>query len=174
MFHRPVFSAGSHGSWLVGRESWVPLFDKYGVDAVFSGHEHDYERSKPINYTASMTSSQESYTKGTMYVVSGGWGAPLRESGSEWWTDFSFSEHHFVVIDISTDGTLNLQTKNLSNLTVDEIILNAPIMSESFSCMIFSLFVTIILILIVYNKRNAKKLGKNLTQNPNPKIGKRN
>lgn len=30
------------------RESWVPLFDRYGVDLVVCGHEHHYERSHPI------------------------------------------------------------------------------------------------------------------------------
>jgi len=30
------------------REEWLPLFDKYGVDLVLCGHDHDYERSWPV------------------------------------------------------------------------------------------------------------------------------
>lgn len=30
------------------RESWLPLFDRYGVDLVLCGHDHDYERSWPV------------------------------------------------------------------------------------------------------------------------------
>jgi purple acid phosphatase-like protein/calcineurin-like phosphoesterase family protein len=30
------------------RESWLPLFDQYGVDLVLCGHDHDYERSFPV------------------------------------------------------------------------------------------------------------------------------
>ncbi|HEY4211131.1 MAG TPA: metallophosphoesterase [Steroidobacteraceae bacterium] len=30
------------------RESWLPLFDRYGVDMVLCGHDHDYERSWPV------------------------------------------------------------------------------------------------------------------------------
>jgi hypothetical protein len=30
------------------REAWLPLFDKYGVDLVLCGHDHDYERSHPV------------------------------------------------------------------------------------------------------------------------------
>ena len=30
------------------REAWLPLFDKYGVDLVVCGHDHDYERSYPV------------------------------------------------------------------------------------------------------------------------------
>jgi 3',5'-cyclic AMP phosphodiesterase CpdA len=30
------------------REAWLPLFDRYGVDLVLCGHDHDYERSFPV------------------------------------------------------------------------------------------------------------------------------
>jgi hypothetical protein len=30
------------------REAWLPLFDRYGVDLVLCGHDHDYERSYPV------------------------------------------------------------------------------------------------------------------------------
>ncbi len=30
------------------REAWLPLFDRYGVDLVLCGHDHDYERSLPV------------------------------------------------------------------------------------------------------------------------------
>src|ERR1700730_9516056 len=30
------------------REEWLPLFDRYGVDLVVSGHEHHYERTLPV------------------------------------------------------------------------------------------------------------------------------
>ncbi len=46
-FHYPAYSCGQHGStpWVI--QYWIPLFDKYHVDAVFNGHDHDYERIKP-------------------------------------------------------------------------------------------------------------------------------
>jgi hypothetical protein len=47
-FHHPLYSSGErHGSADVQRERLEPLFLKYGVDVVFSGHEHFYERIKP-------------------------------------------------------------------------------------------------------------------------------
>ena len=30
------------------RDAWLPLFDRYGVDLVLCGHDHDYERSWPV------------------------------------------------------------------------------------------------------------------------------
>jgi len=34
--------------WVGIRQAWLPLFDKYEVDLVLSGHEHDYERTYPV------------------------------------------------------------------------------------------------------------------------------
>lgn len=61
-YHIPPYSSGSHGSDLPGREALEPLFIQYGVDLVFNGHDHDYERSS---------------ANGIVYIVAGGGGAPL-------------------------------------------------------------------------------------------------
>jgi 3',5'-cyclic AMP phosphodiesterase CpdA len=53
-FHHPLYSSGAfHGSSTELRAVLEPLFLKYGVQVVFAGHEHLYERVKPqkgINY----------------------------------------------------------------------------------------------------------------------------
>jgi hypothetical protein len=41
-------SSAGHGCDLGLREAWLPLFDRYEVDLVLSGHDHDYERSFPV------------------------------------------------------------------------------------------------------------------------------
>jgi hypothetical protein len=47
-FHHPLYSSGdTHGSDTDLRAQVEPLFIKYGVDVVFAGHEHFYERIKP-------------------------------------------------------------------------------------------------------------------------------
>jgi len=49
-FHHPLYSSGEkHGSEIDLRTQVEPLFMKYGVDVVFAGHEHFYERIKPQN-----------------------------------------------------------------------------------------------------------------------------
>ena len=63
-FHHPLYSSGGrHGSEVDLRAQLEPLFLKYGVQVVFAGHEHFYERLKP--------------QKGIHYFVNGG-GAKLR------------------------------------------------------------------------------------------------
>jgi len=59
IFHHPPYTKGSHDSdQLLGgidqpifdmREEFTPVFDRYGVDLVYSGHSHIYERSYYIN-----------------------------------------------------------------------------------------------------------------------------
>lgn len=79
--HHPAYSAGEHGSSLDVREAWSPLFEKYDVPLVLAGHDHDYQRSTPVN--------------GVTYVVSGG-GAKLRPTGREDFTAVSSSVLHYV------------------------------------------------------------------------------
>src|SRR6266849_8907102 len=44
-FHHPLYSSRkTHGSSIELRSLIEPMFIKYGVDAVFSGHDHVYER----------------------------------------------------------------------------------------------------------------------------------
>jgi 3',5'-cyclic AMP phosphodiesterase CpdA len=46
--HHPLYSSGiTHGSDERLRGALEPLLVKYGVDLVFTGHDHLYERTKP-------------------------------------------------------------------------------------------------------------------------------
>lgn len=62
VMHHPPFSISLHGGARDLRERWTPLFEKYQVSAVFSGHDHVYERAEH---------------NGVRYFVTGGGGAPL-------------------------------------------------------------------------------------------------
>lgn len=67
--HHPPYSTGSHKEDEKGlRKSIVPLFEKYGVDIVLSGHDHHYERS---------------FVNGIYYIVTGRGGAPAYEQKRE-------------------------------------------------------------------------------------------
>jgi hypothetical protein len=60
--HYPAFSCSFHGDSAAVRNTWAPLFERAGVVAVLSGHEHNYQRFEQ---------------GGVEYVVSGGGGAGL-------------------------------------------------------------------------------------------------
>lgn len=65
-FHHPVYSTGSDRDSRTTREAFQPLFDKYGVDLVLTGHDHTYARSKKI-FEGKITGDDQ---RGTVYVVS--------------------------------------------------------------------------------------------------------
>ena len=89
--HHPPYSAGYQGSSSETRAAFSPLFERYGVSLVLSGHDHDYQRSKVI--------------RGVTYVVSGGASA-TRRTGERSFTAFSASSHHFVEVDVFPDHLL--------------------------------------------------------------------
>ena len=52
-FHQPMYTSPSHHAPLSAlRNAYHPLFDKYGVDLVLQGHNHNYQRSFPIAYNS--------------------------------------------------------------------------------------------------------------------------
>ncbi len=106
--HHPPYSAGAHGSNLRTREAFAGVFADYGVDLVLAGHDHDYQRSHPID--------------GVVYVVSGG-AARLRPVGTAAFTAFSASTLHFVTVDIW--GDLLVMTAHSASGVVDRVVLQA-------------------------------------------------
>jgi hypothetical protein len=106
-FHHPIYSSGGrHGSDEELRAQLEPLFLKHGVDAVFQGHEHFYERIKP--------------QKGVYYFISGG-AAKLREGnvGNSGLTAKKFDTgYHFMLIEVAKD-VLNFQAITDQGKVVD-------------------------------------------------------
>ncbi|NIM12773.1 MAG: hypothetical protein GTO45_11765 [Candidatus Aminicenantes bacterium] len=83
--HHPPFSSGHHrlDEKHLG-DSIVPLSEKYGVDMVFSGHDHIYERL---------------YHNNIFYIVTGGGGAVLYDKTREIpQSQVFFKKHHFCVL----------------------------------------------------------------------------
>ncbi len=106
-FHHPIYSSGGrHGSELDLRAIVEPLFVKYGVDVVFAGHEHFYERLKP--------------QKGIHYFTAGG-GAKLRSgdirAGGLTAKGFD-TDRSFMLVEIDGD-VLRFQTISRLGAVVD-------------------------------------------------------
>ena len=91
-FHHPLYSSGGrHGSDLELRKVLEPLFVKHGVDIVFAGHDHLYERVKP--------------QKGIYHFVSGG-AAKLRRGNirkSDLTAKGFDQDRHFMLVEIEGD-----------------------------------------------------------------------
>lgn len=96
LHHKGMWSsADNHGSDLEVRAAWGPLVDQHKVDLVLAGHDHDYERSKPLRGTEVVPEGQ-----GTVFVVSGSAGAPPYESGTSYHTALSETTVNFVIVEV--------------------------------------------------------------------------
>jgi hypothetical protein len=106
-FHHPLYSSGGrHGSEMDLRMQIEPLFLKYGVNIVFAGHEHFYERLKP--------------QKGIYYFTAGG-SAKLRGGDIQKtaMTALGFdTDNSYMLVEIAGD-TMHFQTLSRSGRRID-------------------------------------------------------
>jgi hypothetical protein len=107
-FHHPIYSSGErHGSNETLREQVEPLFIRHGVDVVFTGHEHFYERIKPQH--------------GITYFISGA-AAKLRrgnisESSAITAKGYDLG-YTFMIVEIAGDE-MHFQTIDANGKTID-------------------------------------------------------
>ena len=113
-FHHPLYSSGArHGSEVDLRELVEPLFLKYGVDVVFSGHEHFYERINP--------------QRGIYYFTSGA-AAKLRKGNirPSALTAAGFDEDRsFMLLELTPDQ-MHFQAISRTGRTVDSGVIDRP------------------------------------------------
>jgi 3',5'-cyclic AMP phosphodiesterase CpdA len=119
-FHHPLYSnASRHGSSVDLRVLLEPIFLKHGVNVVFSGHDHVYERLKP--------------QKGIVYFVSGAAGQLRRGNmrPTEQTAAFFDQDQSFMLEEIA-DTNLHFQVISRTGKTVDSgVIQRQPKVSEA-------------------------------------------
>lgn len=105
--HAPYSSAKAHGSDKQLREVVEPIFVKYGVDVVLTGHDHVYERMKP--------------QKGIHYFVTGA-GGKLRSGDIDRSSQLTAKAYdrdmHFMLFEV-IDDQMHFQTITRTGETID-------------------------------------------------------
>jgi hypothetical protein len=96
VMHHPAYSSGPHGDTARIQKVLSPVFAKLHIDVVFAGHDHQYERFKPIDNVT--------------YIVTGAGGAgryPRKTENPQtafyWNDDWSFTQ-----IQISQENGKNI------------------------------------------------------------------
>ncbi|MHA1994648.1 MAG: metallophosphoesterase family protein [Candidatus Hodarchaeales archaeon] len=121
VFHRPCYSVRDAGRVQDAKDVRLvldPIFIEYGVDLVFSGHDHQYYKT---------------IRNGIAYVTTGGAGADLYTNGdtSEWQEgDEYFSEFHYC--NISVTESAGVVTMDVEVFIFNEIDHSATL-GDSFS-----------------------------------------
>lgn len=118
-FHHALYNSGkNHGSATELRLLLEPLFVKYGVQVVFSGHEHVYERVKP--------------QKGIQYFTEGASAKLMARSLQA--TSFKAAgfdtDYSFMLVEITGDE-LYFQTISRTGATVDSGVIRRPAQAQS-------------------------------------------
>ncbi|MGE5197752.1 MAG: metallophosphoesterase family protein [Deltaproteobacteria bacterium] len=105
LMHHPLFSVGASRPLKGLRESLLPLFKKYQVAAVFTAHDHNYQRL---------------FYGNTYYIVTGGGGAPLysRRGNSPYLKKF-VKKFHFCALS-AENGILDVKVFDPGLNLIDE------------------------------------------------------
>jgi hypothetical protein len=125
VLHHPAYSSGSHGSTEKIRQL-LPTMEAAGVDVVFAGHDHNYERSHPLK-------GGEVVPPGTpgaiTHLVVGSGGAPLRSfpGSAPAWSAYRDNENHgFVEVEVN-GGTFTSRFINTQNQVIDQFTLTKDV-----------------------------------------------
>lgn len=125
-FHHPPYSAATgfagHGSDLALRRAISPLMDGYRVPIVFNGHDHDYQRMRPLRGNAIAEEGE-----GTVYYVSGGGGGrtTFRGTGTDWFTAASQQIYHYLRAHVD-QYTMRIEAVNVDGQVFDTYEVSIP------------------------------------------------
>ena len=114
--HHPLYSSGPNGAVEpsgVLRSLLAPLYTRTGVDVVFSGHDHLYERTRPIG--------------GVVYVTTGAGGGALypRTTLNAFTEAFVNDRHSYTHVEVR-GRTMLLRQTDTDSRTIDSLTITKP------------------------------------------------
>jgi len=120
LMHKHIFNFRVDGTFNEIGDTFMPLFDKYKVDVVFTGHIHSYRRTVPL-YEGAATE------KGTIYISTGAAGERLRLNGParislEAATNPQPSLPNYLVLETNA-GEMKIQAFTQKGEEIDSVLL---------------------------------------------------
>ena len=121
-FHHPLYSSGKrHGSEMDLRQQLEPLFMRFGVQVVFSGHDHFYERI--------------TLQKRIQYFVQGASGQ-LRKNGMKKKSDltaaFNDTTHSFLLVQVNSEQ-MQVEAIDETGAIIDRVAITKNIAASTTS-----------------------------------------
>jgi tartrate-resistant acid phosphatase type 5 len=112
VFHHPAWTCGAYRSNTAVVQTWVPLFERYGVKLVLNGHDHNYQRFAP--------------RQGVRYIVHGGGGQhlyPIERCPASYPTRrFARAVHGFLYLR-ATDTELRVSSVTRRRNIIDSVVI---------------------------------------------------
>ncbi|MDW0144761.1 MAG: metallophosphoesterase [Nitrososphaeraceae archaeon] len=130
----PYTSPSEHTAFKELRDVYHPIFEKYGVDLVLSGHNHNYQRTHPITYnpndssepvvTNDRTTEYNSQKDGIVFAIVGTGGVNFYSfDGQAPFVDTQFANKFgFLNIDISNGNPHTKLTGTFYDNKGDQIV----------------------------------------------------
>jgi uncharacterized protein (TIGR03437 family) len=114
----PIFHHLDDPIDIAARALFVPILERHGVQLVLAGHEHNYQRSKPMRGGVPVPPG----TGGTVYMVTGGGGGALHPVVPESFLDWEAAVWHYLRV--SVDGQkLTIQAIGTDGKEFDRLVL---------------------------------------------------
>jgi len=130
-FHAPMFTNSGHPNRTDCIAAWGPVFDQFGVNAVFQGHNHVYERTYPLTTYYDTTLGTPVWTgkvvpdgEGTVYITNGMGGAEFNNTSPTPLIAVGFGASNLnttVVVSLTIDGSSRVIVDAIRNDTGEVI-----------------------------------------------------
>jgi Calcineurin-like phosphoesterase/IPT/TIG domain len=127
-FHYPPFATGQNtndiqSQWV--RQYVVPILERHGVQVVFNGHEHSYQRNYAIRKSTKVDPGI-----GTNYFTTGGGGAFLYDAVQTGLVEVAKREYHYVRADVQATR-ITFRSIKMDGTTLDTLtIAPTPVFSD--------------------------------------------
>jgi len=78
-------------------KNWIPLFERFGLDAAFEHHDHTYKRTHPIR-------NGKVHPEGVIYLGDGAWGRlrSPKKAHHRWYLAHTAKEFNFIMVEIQS------------------------------------------------------------------------
>ncbi len=150
-YHKPIYTASTKHAGLTSlRDIYHPLFDQYNVDLVLSGHNHNYQRTFPLQFNEAdsdkpiiVNKNPNTYNEvgSPIFITSGTGGVGLHSLGAQ--PEFNakqFGKFGHLNVDVSRDtsnklvGTFyDISGNKLDEFTITKALSVSPPPSSSSS-----------------------------------------
>lgn len=144
--HKPLYSSPNSGHSNTAREmislrdTYHPLFDKYGVDVILQSHVHNYQRTFPMNFNEGdildpiITGHHRNnydQSEGPIFTIVGTGGIAAR--GAPYFHNFTGTPEDYMGVQFQAFGFLNLHVSHDGTQLAGEFQTNDGIIMDRFT-----------------------------------------
>jgi acid phosphatase type 7 len=103
------------------RQHWMPIWERYGVTAVFENDHHNFKRSHRLR------AHKRDDANGILYLGDGAWAVQTREvPENAWWLAKAEGRNHVFEVNLRANGTAMIRAVDIDGKEFDKIQLATP------------------------------------------------